>query len=321
MSQSNLAVQQPEGEPTPLQAQPREVDKSSPASGVSVPKLGRQKERSPEQQAEVERIGQIEPFVGLQRDEDLFTKLNHWYELGICARVTTMDRLGLAKSLIFYTQNHTRRRSGLLVMPAPVVYVEVEQHGSPIELLLLILEFLVNPLDCGHLRQLRSRTWGTLKAYKVKILIVNNADLLSFAAFNELMRISEKLRISVVLAGSPHLNEIIDPKAVKKNKYINVHNTFLKWHSYSIISKEDLPTVVANWETKLGWPNPLNLCLSKDIVTTLSDTSQGQLRPLYENLREIAAWKIDHPKAQVNFKNIGEALGTSYQPISKLQEK
>ncbi|XGW00045.1 MAG: AAA family ATPase [Leptolyngbya sp. BL-A-14] len=319
MSQSNLAVQQPEGEPTPLQAQPREVDKSSPASGISVPKLGRQKERSPELQAEVERIGLIEPFVGLQRDEDLFTNLNHWSDLHICARIITMDRLGLVKSLKFYTQSQTKRRSGLLVTPAPVAYVEIEQNGSPTNLLLSILEFLVNPIDCGNLRQLRSRTWGTLKAYKVKILIVNNADLLSYAAFNELMRITEKLKISVVLGGSPCLNEILDPKALKKGKYINIHNTFLKWQPYSILSYDDIKTVITEWEKSLNWPQPLNLWTNTEIVKKLDTTSQGQLRALYENLREIAVWKLDNPKAQINSKNISKALSNGYHPISKLQ--
>ncbi|GAB4371142.1 MAG: hypothetical protein Kow00121_12420 [Elainellaceae cyanobacterium] len=320
MHQSNLATQ-PDEQPTSSDEQRRAGENSAAAPSISIPKLGLQKNRSPEQQAKVERIGQIEPFIGLQRDEVLFTTLNHWRELGICARVITMDRLGLAKSLMFYTQNSTKRRSGLLMTPAPVAYIEIEQHGSPTDLFLLILEFLVNPLDCGHLRQLRSRTWGTLKAYKVKILIVNNADLLSFAAFNELMRIAEKLRISVVLAGSPYLNEILDPKAASKNKYINIHNTFLKCHPYSTFTTKEVPTIITEWERALGWSQSLNLCSDKDIVTLLNDASQGQLRALYENLREIAVWKIDHPRAQINNKNISQALGLSYQPISKLQEK
>lgn len=321
MNQSNLAAQRPEGELTPSDVQPGKVEKPSIASSTPVPKLGAQKTRSPEQQAEVERIGQIKPFVGLQRDEDLFTRLNHWRELGICACVITMDRLGLAKSLKFYAQSHTRRRSGLLVTPAPVVHVEIEQPGSPIDLFGSILEYLVNPLDCGHLRQLRSRTWGTLKACKVKVLIVSNADVLSFAAFIELMRIAEKLGISVVLAGSPYLNEMIDPKAANKKKYIDIHNTFLKWHPYSILTKEDIPTVISEWERNLGWSKPLNLCSNIDIVTSLESTSGGQLRALYDNLREIATWKIDHPQAQVNFRNIASALGLGYAPICRLQDK
>ena len=124
MSQSNLAVQQPEQEPRHPQIQPEEVQPIKSASGATALKLGEQRKRSPEQQAEVERIGQIEPYVGLQRDENLFTALNHWRETGICGRIATMDRLGSAKSLMFYTQSQIKRRGGLLVTPASVAYIE-----------------------------------------------------------------------------------------------------------------------------------------------------------------------------------------------------
>ena len=124
LSQSNLAVQQPEQEPRHPQIQPEEVQPIKSASGATALKLGEQRKRSLEQQAEVERIGQIEPYVGLQRDENLFTALNHWRETGICGRIATMDRLGLAKSLMFYTQSQIKRRGGLLVTPASVAYIE-----------------------------------------------------------------------------------------------------------------------------------------------------------------------------------------------------
>ena len=238
MSQSNLAVQPPEEQPQASQA----------LSGTSQPnkalnparKLGKQKERSPEQQAEVNRIRGIEPFVGVNRDEELFTTLHKWWEAGVCGCITTMDRLGLAKSLTFYVSNYVRRRGSLLVTPAPLTYIEIEQNGSPTDLFLLILNFLANPLDCGHLRQLRSRTWGTLKSCGVKQLLVNNADQLSFRAFNELIRIREKLNISVVLVGSPYLNDIIDATNPKKKKYLIVYNTFLKQHPYNTLSLENV---------------------------------------------------------------------------------
>ncbi|MBD2075469.1 ATP-binding protein [Phormidium sp. FACHB-592] len=318
MSQSNLAVQPLEEESHHSKVQSGAAQSDANPSTPKALKLGAQKERSLEQQVEVERICQIDLYVQLERDENLFTALNQWRETGICGCVTTMDRLGLAKSLIFYTQSHIRRRGGLLMTPAPLAYIEIEQNGSPTDLFLLILEFLVNPLDCGYLRQLRSRTWGTLKSCGVKLLIVNNADLLSFNAFNELVRITEKLKISIVLAGSPYLNDVIDPRLDKKKKYITTYNTFLKQHPYVRLSKENIATVIAEWEKKLGWTKPLNLLKDKGIINTLEASSQGQLRVLYENLREVAIWKIDHPKAQINPQNISKALGVCQQPILKL---
>jgi len=322
MSQSNLAIQQPEEEPSQSSKQKAGAEGTgNTETNAALQQSGLLQSRSPEQQAELERIGRIEPYAGLQRDLDLFDRLNHWRDLKICARLTTVDRLGLSKALFFYTQHYVKRRGDFLQVPVPVTYIEVEQHGSPTDLFLLILEFLSNPFDCRPLRDLRARTWGTLKGYGVKILIVNNADLLSFAAFNELVRISEKLKISVILAGSPLLNNIHDPGSNKKKRYINIHNTFLKYHQFDLLSRSDTATVIQAWENLgLRWSKPLNLASNPEIVTLLHEASQGQLRPLYEHLREITVWRLDHPKAQINPQNISQALSIQYQPISKFKQ-
>ncbi|MBD3883921.1 ATP-binding protein [Phormidium tenue FACHB-886] len=316
MSQSNLAVQPPEEQPQVSRAS---SGASQPNQAPSNParKLGKQKDRSPEQQAKVDQLRGIEPYVGVERDEQLFTTLYKWWEAGVCGCITTMDRLGLQKSLTFYLNNHVRRRGSLLVTPAPIAYIEIEQNGSPTDLLLLLLNFLVNPLDCGQLRQLRSRTWGTLKSRGVKQLIVNNADLLSFKAFNELVRIREKLNISVVLAGSPYLEDIIDAKNPKKKKYLTIYNTFLKQHPYSTLNLGNVATVIQAWENTLNWAKPLNLTSDDSITRVLADASEGQLQVLYENLREVAIWKIDHPEAQINAQNVSTALGSCHQPVAK----
>lgn len=322
MSKSNAAIQPPAEEPrhSPQQKVDAEGAGNTQAN-VAIQQPGQQPSRSPEQQVEVERIGRIETYVGVQRDQDLFDRLDYWRDLKICARVTTFDRLGLSKALDYYTKQRIKRRGDFLQLPAPVAYIEMEQHGSPTDLFLLILEFLSNPFDCRPLRDLRARTWGTLKGYGVKILIVNQADLLSFAAFNELVRISEKLKISVILTGPPYLNDILDPNSNKKKRYINIHNTFLKYHPFNLLSGQDTATVIGEWEKSgLKWSKPLNLASNAQIVALLHEASQGQLRPLYEHLREIAIWRLDHPKAQINPQNISQALGIQFQPISKLKQ-
>ncbi|HEY9830227.1 MAG TPA: AAA family ATPase [Stenomitos sp.] len=322
MSKSNAAIQPPEEEPrhSPQQKVDAEGAGNTQAN-VAIQQPGQQPSRSPEQQAEVERIGRIDTYVGVQRDQDLFDRLDYWRDLKICARVTTFDRLGLSKALDYYTNKRIKRRGDFLQLPAPVAYIEMEQHGSPTDLFLLILEFLSNPFDCRPLRDLRARTWGTLKGYGVKILIVNQADLLSFAALNELVRIAEKLKISVILAGPPYLNDSLDPNSNKKKRYINIHNTFLKYHTFHRLSLGDTATVIKEWEESgLKWSKPLNLASNPEIVKLLDEASQGQLRALYEHLREIAIWRLDHPKAQINPQNISQALGIQFQPISKLKQ-
>lgn len=318
MSHSTAAGGQPQEEPHRLPRQ-QETDQNNTSNlNTATRQPEQQPSQSPEQQAEIERIGRLELYVGLQRDADLFSRLNYWRDLKLCARVTTVDRLGLSQALDYYTKLHVKRRGDLLQVPATTAYVEVEQHGSATDLFLLILEFLSHPLSCGPLRDLRSRTWGTLKAYGVKILIINNADLLSFPAFNELVRIFEKLRISIVLAGPSYLNDILNPNSQKKRRYVNIYNTFLKYHEFSLLSPADTATIIQEWEKSgLRWSQPLNLAKDTTIVKTIHEASQGQLRPLYENLREIAVWSLAHSNAQVNSQNISKALGSQYQPISK----
>ncbi|WP_040696846.1 AAA family ATPase [Nodosilinea nodulosa] len=278
--------------------------------------------RSAENQAEVERIGKINTYVSLSRDEALFEQLNTWRDLKLCARILTIDRLGIQRALEYYVRTQVKRRGSILQIPASIVLVEIEQNGSSTDLMLLILEFLSNPLDCGNLRDLRARVWGTLKAYGVKLLIVNNADLLSFKAFTELMRIFEKLNIPVVLAGMPYLDDMLDIQRLRNKKFVNIHNTFLKRCSFDTFSVSDTSKVIKNWERSgLRWSNPMKLDEDTAIVDYLHKASQGQLRPLYENLREIAVWKLDNPKAEINPQNVAQALGVGYQPVSNLSQK
>ncbi|MEM6518604.1 MAG: ATP-binding protein [Cyanobacteria bacterium P01_C01_bin.70] len=293
--------------PTPPQSSPPQV---SPVPA----RPGEQPGRSPEEQAKVDLIGKIDVYAGTDRDTALFQCLNNWRDLNICGRVLTNDRLGLSKALQFYLRDQVKLRGGLLQIPAPVAYIEVEQNGSATDVLLLILDFLSNPLDCGTLRDLRSRVWGTLKAYGVNILIVNNADLLSFNAFTELVRISEKLGIPIVIAGQPYLNDAINPSSNAKKKYTNVYNTFLRSHTFSMMSPGDAQATIKMWEASLKWPKPMQLSEDAEIVTSLHENSRGQLRPLIEALREVALWKLDHPKAQVNYKNINNLLMGNLQP-------
>ena len=145
------------------------------------PQLWQKPIRLPEIQAEVERIGTIDPYVAVSRDEALFTCLNNWRDRRTCGRIMTVDRLGLFKALDYYTNQQTRRRGDLIRMPAPVAYIEVDDPGNGKNVFLSILDFLANPVSCGNPRDLRLRTWATIKKCGVKILVVNYADLLLFS--------------------------------------------------------------------------------------------------------------------------------------------
>lgn len=276
------------------------------------PQLWQQPIRSPEIQAEVERIGTIDPYVAVGRDKDLFVCLNNWRDRRTCGRIMTVDRLGLSKALDYYTNQQTRRRGDLIRMPAPVAYIEVDDPGNGKNIFLSILDFLANPVSCGNPRDLRLRTWATIKKCGVKILVVNYADLLLFSGLNELMRISEKCGISVVLCGTSRLDEILD--AQHRKRYLPIHNTFLNHHRLSVLSASEIATVIGEWENTLGCSKSMGLATDKGIVKSLNQLSDGQIQPLYDLLKQIAIWHLDNPHVEINVNNISTLLTTVQAP-------
>jgi AAA domain len=276
------------------------------------PQLWQQPIRSPEIQAEVERIGTIDPYIAVGRDETLFTCLNNWRDRRTCGRIMTVDRLGLSKALDYYTNQQTRRRGDLIRMPAPVAYIEVDDPGNGKNIFLSILDFLANPVSCGNPRDLRLRTWATIKKCGVKILVVNYADLLLFSGLNELMRISEKRGISVILCGTSRLDEILD--AQHRKRYLPIHNTFLNHHRLSVLSASEIATVIREWEDKLGCSKAMNLATDEEIVKILNQLSDGQIQPLYDLLKRIAIWHLDNPHIEINANNISTLLTTVQAP-------
>jgi AAA domain len=276
------------------------------------PKLWQQPIRSPEIQSEVERIGTIDPYVAVGRDKDLFICLNNWRDRRTCGRIMTVDRLGLSKALDYYTNQQTRRRGDLIRMPAPVAHIEVDDPGNGKNVFLSILDFLANPVSCGNPRDLRLRTWATIRKCGVKILVVNYADLLLFSGLNELMRISEKCGISVILCGTSRLDEILD--AQHRKRYLPIHNTFLNHHRLSVLSVSETATVMKEWEDDLGWSKPMNLATDTGIVHSLNQLSDGQIQPLYDLLKRIAVWHLDKPQIEINANNISNLLTTVQAP-------
>lgn len=276
------------------------------------PQLWQQPVRSLDIQMEVERVGTIDPYVAVGRDEALFTCLNNWRDRRTCGRIMTVDRLGLFKALNYYTNQQTRRRGDLIRMPAPVAYIEIDDPGNGKNVFLSILDFLANPVSCGNPRDLRLRTWATIKKCGVKILVVNYADLLLFSGLNELMRISEKCGISVILCGTSRLDEILD--AQHRKRYLPIHNTFLNHHRLSVLSASEIATVIGEWENTLGYSRSMGLATDKGIVKSLNQLSDGQIQPLYDLLKRIAIWHLDNPYVEINVNNVSTLLTTVQAP-------
>lgn len=273
--------------------------------------------RSLEAQAEVERIGKVETYLLLERDDELGDWLDDLRDLKICGCAIASHDSGLPKACQLYRMQYVKRRGNLFEIPAPVIYIEMDEPATPTGLYRTILGEMGHPLaSSSHLRDLRSRSWATLTGYGVKLLIVGNSDCLKLETFEELINLFGKLRITVVLAGSDRLKEVIS----RKNwRYLRVHNSFLEFHEYHNLNLLDVAEVVDDWEEKLLKPEERwHLSSIPGAIEIIQARSEGLIEKVYELLRKIAVWKIDDPSLELNPSNILKRLSYRNQPLIKL---
>ncbi|MEH1955763.1 ATP-binding protein [Nostoc sp.] len=305
MSETNLAHVEPK------------LQKQFDASLQSAEEL----RRSPEIQAEVERIGKADTYLPLDRDTELFDWLDDQRDAKLCGYVTSATGSGLLKACQLYRMQYVKRRGTLLEIPATVIYAEIDQHGGPTDLYYSILEEVGHPLtNVGALRDLRSRAWGTLKSYGVKILIVGNADYLTLEGFNELIDIFTKRRIAIILVGTYYLSDnILERKSLP---YVRVHDSFLEPYEFPNLTEEDIIEVVDDWEQKfIPEDGRLNLARMDSVISYLKLKSGGLIEPLYDLLRKIAILKLDEPSFELSQANLTRKFGRRKEPKVKFKRK
>jgi hypothetical protein len=69
--------------------------------------------RSPEIQAEIERIGMSDPYIETQRDLELHQCLDEHLDSRVCLRVQSAKGAGLPKALQHYRMKYVKRRGVL----------------------------------------------------------------------------------------------------------------------------------------------------------------------------------------------------------------
>ena len=277
--------------------------------------------RLPEQQPEVDHIRNSDIYCPLQRDEALFKWLDMQRDARCSGYIKALNGADLQKACQFYRMKEARRRGVLQAIPMPVVYAQVKQYGAPTDLFLSILAALGHPLaGVGPLRDLRSRTWGTLKAFGVKLLIVGNAHYLSDKSFTELLEIVRNLKLAVIPAGSFYLDEILNRQT---KRYTDIYHTFLDSHEYACFFKEETDQVVSNWEEKVLVPLEwrLNLKFIPGFCDSLYRHCNGQAEPLYECLRKIAIYMLENPDTHLDSSSFNQILAKRRPAINASELK
>lgn len=275
--------------------------------------------RAPEQQPEIDRIRNSDIYCPVQRDEALFKWFDTQRDARCSGYIKALNGADLQKACQFYRMQQARRRGVLQAIPMPVVYAEAKQYGDPTDLFLSILAALGHPLaGVGPLRDLRSRTWGTLKGFGVKLLIVGNAHFLSYKSFNELVEMVRGSKIAVIPAGSLYLDEILSRQS---KRYTDIYNTFLDSHEFVSFSKKETAQIVASWEEQVLVPleGRLNLVSIPKFCDALYHRCSGQAEPLYDCLRKIAIYMLENPGNELNSSSLDQILATRRPPINASQ--
>lgn len=275
--------------------------------------------RLPDQQSEIEHIRNSDIYCPLQRDQLLFKWLDDQRDARCSGYIKALNGADLQKACQFYRMQQTRRRGVLQSIPMPVIYAEVKQYGAPTDLFLSILVALGHPLaSVGSLRDLRSRTCGTLKMFGVKLLIVGNAHYLPYKSFNELIEIARNSKVSVIPAGSLYLDEILNRQS---RRFADIYNTFLDCHEFTSFSKKEIAQVVATWEEQVLAPlnQQLSLASIPKFCESLYEYCSGQAEPLYDCLRKVAIFSLENPDSQLAASSLDQILATRRPPISAAQ--
>jgi hypothetical protein len=264
---------------------------------------------------EIDHIRNSDIYCPLRRDEALFKWFDRQRDARCSGYIKALNGADLQKACQFYRMKEARRRGVLQAIPMPVVYAQIKQYGAPTDLFLSILAALGHPLaGAGPLRDLRSRTWGTLKAFGVKLLIVGNAHYLTYKSFNELVEMARASKIAVIPAGSMYLDEILNRQT---KRYIDIYNTFLDSHEFAGFSKKETVQVVASWEEQVLVPleRRLNLASIPKFCDSLYNHCSGQAELLYECLRKIAIYMLENSDTQLNSSSLEVILATRRSPI------
>lgn len=274
-----------------------------------------QQGRTPQQQAEIERIGKADTYCLLDRDEELFSWFNDQRDLKICGYVVATPGTGLDKACQFYRMAHTNKRGTLFQIPATVIYINILQRGRATDLYRTLLEEFGHPLaELGRLRELRARSWETLKRYGVKLLIIGNADYLNLEALNELTDLFQQLKITIILTGTSYLQKIVRREQAA---YARIYNFFLEWHEFPNLRKTETEKVIEDWENKFlsAMKPPLNLVQQDGLVESLHDKSNGLIDSLYELLKQIAMFRVDDPSFEHNPSNLSSYFSRRNSPL------
>jgi DNA transposition AAA+ family ATPase len=182
----------------------------------------------------------------------------------------------------------------------PVLYLQAPQDCSVKELLILILELLKVDTS-GEVATLRRRVRETLKVSQVKMIIIDEANLLNLKTFSEIARIYDLNKISIILVGTAELDTLI-----KVNEFI--YDRFKECYSFDILTPKEFKEIVEICENEIvKLPVPSNLT-QPDILNKLYQKTDGKMRHLDWILRKAGVFALKKGLNHIDKETLDEVL-------------
>lgn len=187
----------------------------------------------------------------------------------------------------------------------PVICIQVPQECGVKEVFEIILRYFNYQVVKETVAELRVRTLQILEVCQVEILIFDEANQLKLKTLAEVRAISDNLQISVILAGTDRLDEVI-----KRDE--QVYNRFRDCYRFKKLSGDDFVRTVKIWEQHvLQLPTPSNLT-SQTMLKILSEATGGYIGLMDKILREAEIRSIEKGLTKIDVETL-KAVAMQYR--------
>lgn len=250
---------------------------------------------------EIDRLHRKDIIVALEHLIDLHQWLDEKRKIKESCRVVGDSHTGKTVACESYALRNKSIQNKQQTPIVPVIYIMPPKKCTDKKLFKAIIEALRYRAVKGTISDFYARTMEVLKACKVEMLILDEADRLEPETFPDVRDINDKLKISVVLVGTDRLDVVI-----KRDE--QVHNRFRSHRHFGKLTGKDFERTVNIWEEKiLKLPVPSNLT-QQDMLKILTEATEGYIGRLDDILRLAAIRSLSRGYQKIEKETLQEVV-------------
>lgn len=285
--------------------QPQPAIKQQP---LSIPPFDRE--------AEINRIRIGGPLLLTERDTSLHKWLDSQRKSGNPGYILSVQGSGISDSCQYYRMLHVKRRGTIIQLPVLVIYIQLHSNCTPSGLYRMLLQASNHRVTTGKLKDKRLRAYGQLKSFGTQLLIIDDAEFLTYESFCEVVQIYNILKIPTILSGNHCLGDILQQK-----KWERVGNSFLEFYNYPPMTKDEMLAVIEGWEKEfLKWPEKSDILNTSTFDKVFANT-KGLKVSLFEVLKKSAILALDQGTYKITDGIVKSVLKNRREPRIHLGEE